>query len=33
MLKQLVVGVFTLMLIGSVQSQSVKAGDLAIEIE
>ena len=31
MLKQLVVGVFTLMLIGSVQSQSVKAGDLAIE--
>ena len=31
MLKQLVAGVFTLMLIGSAQSQSVKAGDLTIE--
>jgi copper(I)-binding protein len=31
MLKQLVAGVFTLMLIGSAQSQFVKAGDLTIE--
>jgi len=31
MLKQLVVGVFTLLLIGSAQAQAVKAGDLVIE--
>ncbi|MEY4021529.1 MAG: hypothetical protein RI960_541, partial [Pseudomonadota bacterium] len=31
MLKQLVAGVFTLLLIGSAQSHAVKAGDLVIE--
>jgi len=31
MLKQLVVGVFTLLLIGSTHAQAVKAGDLVIE--